>query len=75
MLARGPSSAPLPRCLTCRVLRIRQPASLRLALIELEMGPSRVCRSDTPAANLEYGRSRTIALPERLVRTRIAAPR
>src|SRR5580698_797205 len=54
MLARGPSSAPLARCLTCRVLRIRQPASLRLALSELEVGPSRGLRPCGTRVRLEF---------------------
>src|SRR5580704_8741912 len=54
MLARGPSSAPLARCLTCGVLRIRQPASLRLALSELEVGPSRGLRPCGTRVRLEF---------------------
>jgi hypothetical protein len=75
MLARGPNSAFLARCLTCGVLRIRQPASLRLALIELEMGTSRACQSYTPAGNRDKGRHLAVARLGRSARTRVAAPR
>jgi hypothetical protein len=56
-------------------LRIRQPASLRLALIELDMRPSRACLSYAPAGNPESAGHRIVASSGRPTSTRVAAPR
>jgi hypothetical protein len=75
MVARGRSTAPRTDCLTREVLRIRQPARTRTALIELEMQPQRGCTAPSPASNLEKCHNRSVVPPDRPANTHAAAPR